>query len=111
MSATKVLTDSVIILDGDVLRSDWECLPRFYHVRQYPIERRRPARRVQLCVQLEGDPRAIVRNACRDDAESIEETVRDCITEIEMRFAGEWEEEICAELDDQRRSEARYYYR
>lgn len=110
MSAPKLLTDSVRILDGDLLRSDWESLPRFYHVRTYLTERRRP-KRVQVRVQLEGDPRADAQKVCRDDDEEILEAVRDCITEIEMRFAGEWEEEICAEFDDQRRSEARYYYR
>lgn len=111
MSAPKLLTDSILILDGDVLRSDWESLPRFYHARIYLTERRRPARRVQVRVQLEGDPRADAQKVCDADDDSILEAVRDCITEIEMRFSDEWEQGICAELDDQRASEARFYYR
>lgn len=114
----KLLTPSLVVLDGDVLRCDWECSPRFYLVRIHQSDPREcPAHphlytpRVKVHVELEGDPTAHFDTFCDDDPDEISEAVRDCVTEIEMLCAPRWEQEACAELDDRRASEARFYYR
>lgn len=108
MSSVKPLTSETLILDGDVLRHDWEGFPRFYVVRIYPHDPREcPAHphlytpRVKVHVQLEGDASAWHASVCDDSPDDINEAVFDCVTEIETLCWNRWEAEAWAERRDQ----------
>lgn len=100
-------TSDTLIRDGEVYRWDFDGLPRYYFVRIYPSDRNR----VKVCVELEGDPTAWSDGYCDDDAEDINLATSKCIGDIEQMCANDWDREAVEELNDMRRSEARFYYR
>lgn len=106
-----------MIRDRDIIRHDWEGLPRFYFVRVWPSPRLRAEMydgsgpRVLVLVHLEGDELANTWERALDDEDSIREAFFNCVAEIESVCAGTWLAEADAELDDARRSEQRFHYR
>ena len=95
-----LFTSGTPILDGEVYRHDWEGSPRFYLVRIYPYDpREAPSHphlytpRVQVRVELEGDPTAWANRTPDDFPDEIKEAVFECIGEIEDMRADKWESE------------------
>jgi hypothetical protein len=96
MSDPKVLSESVIILDGEVLRSDCDGVPRFYLVRIYEDETRKGYAGVRVRLELEGDPTAYAHEYCRDHPDDIREACEYCISTIEDLMQSEWDREDAA---------------
>ena len=108
----RTLSRCADILDGEVVRSDWEGRPRFYVIRFYPVERGSYGqRRVMVHVQLEGDPSAFKFLHCDDDVGCRFDAVSDCIGEIQLDMDSTWDREAVDELEDRRAVEQRTYYR
>jgi hypothetical protein len=105
----RTLDDAVHILDGEVIRSDWEGRPRYYRIRRYPIERGDCGQeRVAVHVTLEADPSAFAIRHTDDDDACVHDAVSDCIGQIEADMDSTWDAEAVGELEDRRAVEARY---
>lgn len=102
----RTLSDVPPILDGEVIRHDWEERPRFYKVRFYPVEHGR----VMVHVTLEADPSAFAMRHTDDDPACRFDAVADCIQDIADQMDTTWDAEAVGELEDRYASESRYWY-
>jgi hypothetical protein len=108
----RTLADAVRILDGEILRCDWEERPRFYRIRRYPIERGDYGQeRVAVHVTLEADPSTFAIRHTDDDDACVHDAVFDCIGQIEADMDSTWDAEAVGELEDRYASESRHWYR
>jgi hypothetical protein len=106
------LASAVRILDGEVIRHDWEGRPRYYRIRIYPAGRGEWGQRlVMVHVQLEADPSAFAIRHTDDDDACIHDTVDACIGQIAADMDSTWDREVVGELEDRYACESRYYYR
>jgi hypothetical protein len=111
MTDPRLLKDAFPIVDGDVLRCDWENSQRFYLVRLYPAPPFKGRPQTEIQVQLEGDPRTLKRTVTDADACAIWDETSDLIGAIAIEMDSTWDAEASAELQDRYASESRFYYR
>jgi hypothetical protein len=111
MTDPKTMSDSVIVLDGEILRSDCDGRPRFYLCRIYPEDLRNGYPQVKVRLELEGNPTAYAHEYCRDHPDDIREAAEDCVSQIEDLCQDQWDREAASADIEARRSEERFYYR